>query len=367
MSRRLTNVDGLRGLAAVLVIIGHWSEFVAAHSPGTLTSEILHDIFLKYFSAGRTGIVAFFCISGFVIPFSFRGENPKINFLISRFFRLYPAYWVSMICGMLSIYLLSGFRFPYWDIAANITMLPALLKAIPIIGVYWTLHIEIFFYASCFLIFWAGYIHSAKANFILMVVWLCLGLLGGGYRFFHPESSLPIGIPTYLAAMHFGTLARIKILEENEPSSNLLKAALLLLLTAVITSNTAGYIASHTEIVGWVAANTGYVAGIILFLLCIWKNFFAGKIMAYVGLISYSLYLFHTPSIQIFEYFWPKFSSWQLAACVGTFFVFSASFLIASLVQKFVEKPMIGVARKLERTFDRSIRGANVLKQGRER
>ena len=120
MSNRLTNVDGLRGIAAVLVIMGHWSEFIINHSPGTTIARVLHTAQVEYFSSGRTGIVAFFCISGYVIPFSFRGTRPKTAFLISRFFRLYPAYWVSMGVGLVAISLVTDLHFSPFAILASL-------------------------------------------------------------------------------------------------------------------------------------------------------------------------------------------------------------------------------------------------------
>ena len=55
-----------------------------------------------YFEFGITGVVLFFAISGFVIYGTLRGPrgNAGRRFIISRFFRLFPAYWVSMAAGL---------------------------------------------------------------------------------------------------------------------------------------------------------------------------------------------------------------------------------------------------------------------------
>ena len=351
MSKRLTNVDGLRGIAAVLVMIGHWSEFVANHAQGTLTQRLLDMALVEYFSAGRTGIVAFFCISGFVIPFSFRGPQPKTAFLISRFFRLYPAYWVSMIVGLVAVPLVTKLVFTPAQIVANATMVPLFLRAIPIIGVYWTLHIEIIFYTLCFLLFAMARLHDARTNFLLMSAWLIGGAIGGAYRFLHPESGLPIGIPTYLAAMHFGTLMRLYLLEKDARAARLWLPASALLVAGVLVTNTMGYIRAHNEIMGWIATDTGYLAGLALFLLCVGRKMFDGPVLAFVGLISYSLYLFHIPVIQFWEYLWPRIGDWHVAAVLGTAFVFGGAAAIAALVQRCVERPAIALARRLERSL----------------
>src|SRR5438045_9287952 len=56
----------------------------------------------RYFEFGITGVVLFFAISGFVIYGTLRGPRAGTGrrFVISRFFRLFPAYWVSVLAGL---------------------------------------------------------------------------------------------------------------------------------------------------------------------------------------------------------------------------------------------------------------------------
>ena len=90
MQGRLDHIHGLRGLAAVAVVIEH-AALIARASGASLFSGVLHAIDL-----GRFGVVLFFLISGLVIPFSFSGETPLRTFAIRRAFRLYPVYWLSI-------------------------------------------------------------------------------------------------------------------------------------------------------------------------------------------------------------------------------------------------------------------------------
>lgn len=352
MAGRLNNVDGLRGIAALLVIVGHWGEFVADHARDAGVADAMRAVLLHYFSLGRTGIVAFFCISGFVVPFSFRGLRPKSAFLVSRFFRLYPAYWLSVLVGLATVPLVTGAYFSVAEVAANATMVPLFLRTAPVIGVYWTLHIELLFYAACFALFAVGRLHDARVNAALLCLYVAIGVAAAGYRFSHIGSNLPIGVPTYLAAMHFGTLARLHLLEHDVRAARLFAPALAVLLAGVLVTNTAGYIRTSDEAMGWVATNTGYLAGVALFLLCVARGMFAQRPLAYAGAISYSLYLFHIPVIQCWEALWPHLDDWQVAALLGTAFVFGAATGVSSLVYRFVERPAILVARRIEARLD---------------
>ena len=352
MAERLNNVDGLRGIAALLVIVGHWGEFVADHARDPAIAETMRAALLSYFSFGRTGIVAFFCISGFVIPFSFRGSSPKRGFLVSRFFRLYPAYWLSILVGLITVPLVTGSSFSPSEIAANATMVPLFLRASPVIGVYWTLHIELVFYAACFVLFAVHRLHDARVNAVLLCCYVAVGVAAGAYRFTHIGSTLPIGVPTYLAAMHFGTLARLHLLERDRHAARLFVPALVILLAGVLVTNTSGYIHASDEAMGWIATDTGYLTGVALFLLCVGRGMFGHRRLAYAGMISYSLYLFHIPVIQCWEALWPHLGDWRIAALLGTAFVFAVAIGVSSLVYRFVERPAIRVARRIEARLD---------------
>ncbi len=74
--------------------------------------------------------------------------------------------------------------------------------------------------------------------------------------------------------------------------------------------------------------------------------------MAYAGAISYSLYLFHIPVIQCWEALWPRLGDWRIAALLGSVFVFAVALLVSGLVYRFVERPAIRVARRIEARFD---------------
>lgn len=56
MSKRLDHIDGLHGIAAMLVVVGHWAEMIAQRPVPSEFSISLKATFLEYFSSGRTGV-----------------------------------------------------------------------------------------------------------------------------------------------------------------------------------------------------------------------------------------------------------------------------------------------------------------------
>jgi peptidoglycan/LPS O-acetylase OafA/YrhL len=123
----------------------------------------------------------FFMISGFVILWSSINRDP-LGFAVSRFSRLYPAFWTSIAFTALVILLLRDavpkVTTPPLNartILANATMMPAIFGARLIEGVYWTLEIELRFYALIFLLLLFRQIRHVE---IWLYVWLAVAIAG---------------------------------------------------------------------------------------------------------------------------------------------------------------------------------------------
>ncbi|NUL49137.1 acyltransferase [Cellulosimicrobium funkei] len=146
---RLALLDGLRLLAALAVVLFHWTAWHHGHwgRHGETAAEAWP--WLSQFSAvGALGVQLFFIISGFVILLSSFGKSPA-RFIGSRVGRLYPAYWVAVLAtSALTFVLWPGLgteRSPE-DIPANLTMFQGGMGVGHIDGVYWTLWVEMKFY-----------------------------------------------------------------------------------------------------------------------------------------------------------------------------------------------------------------------------
>ena len=152
---RLHALDLLRFVAALAVVLFHYSGKWGADA----ASPLLHTPAREALKYGYLGVQLFFMISGFVIPMSMAGIGTR-RFLAARFLRLWPAFLIC--CSLTALALLAeprGAPLTCIRYLANLTMAPALLRQEALDAVYWTLLIELKFYAWMALLLgldWAG-------------------------------------------------------------------------------------------------------------------------------------------------------------------------------------------------------------------
>lgn len=92
-SSRLSSLDGLRGLAVLLVFLNHINpKYLITSFP------ILDKIGL--FSSGVTGVSFFFILSGFLMAYLYPFPKNKLDFLQKRYTRIFPLF-LTMCASML--------------------------------------------------------------------------------------------------------------------------------------------------------------------------------------------------------------------------------------------------------------------------
>ena len=171
---------------------------------GQIWYDIAHTV-----DFGRIGVVAFFMISGYVIPPTLRGPlaDGTRRFLVRRFFRLFPAYWLSIPLGYLLLWLPWGKDFDVVDVIANATMLPAVFGREATIGLYWTLEAELAFTRCASRSFWSG---AAAARALLLLVGVLVALMLSMQARVLPSPELAQWklLPYNLSLMFAGSLVR---------------------------------------------------------------------------------------------------------------------------------------------------------------
>lgn len=284
-SGRLTYIDSMRGIAALLVVLMHNVQPVA---DGVVRS-LIYDVI----DPGKVGVVMFFAISGFVIPFSFpKGPAPLACFLISRFFRLYPAYWLSMAAYLLLL-VAAGAALPSMvSVATNFTMAQMALDQPNIIGVYWTLFIELLFYLMCAGAFVGGWLHRPKFTFGASLAMLAIAAILGLARFYL-ERRVPVAIPLSLSIMFWGTLWREAVVNGSHEHRIYANVMLALFVVSIPIISLLAYNMDLGLEEYWIRYAISYLAGVGIFIVLSTKFRITGKSFIWLGSISYSLYLFH--------------------------------------------------------------------------
>ena len=100
---RLSELDALRGLAALAVFVGH-SFGMMSQTPALL--QAIQNTPLRFFYDGNAAVLLFFVLSGFVLNLRYaEAESYRSgwvgSFIIRRVFRIYPAFLASMGLALL--------------------------------------------------------------------------------------------------------------------------------------------------------------------------------------------------------------------------------------------------------------------------
>jgi len=268
---RQLSLDGLRGIAAFSVVIYHYFYRIdEIYGIGS------NEMDWTYF--GKFGVHLFFMISGFVIFMSISKETKPINFIISRFSRLYPAYFFAVIITFTIVYIfgLQGREVKIFDALLNLLMFQEFLGIPHVDGVYWTLTVEITFYFWCLIL-----ILLKKTELLTLMLFSFLFLSFTSEVL--PENIYKIigklFLINYISFFLLG-IVTYKLKKENLNCRNIFPIFLIFIMLFINNKN-------EDFIV--------YSVIYIFFLLGVYDaiKFLKLKIFIFFGEISYSLYLVH--------------------------------------------------------------------------
>jgi peptidoglycan/LPS O-acetylase OafA/YrhL len=322
---RFQELDVLRGLAAVAVLLFHYlTRYDQKYTP---RGDVPFG-----FADGAYGVHLFFVISGFVIFMTLSRCATASDFLVSRLSRLYPAYWAAALltCAVGTLWPLPGQHYTLMQLLTNLTMLQGFGQVAPIDGVYWTLNIELCFYAVMLALFASGMLSSTVR---LSVVWLAAAaaahlLSASGSGFVVPETIQQVFVLRYAALF----VAGINFYEIYQKGPSVIRAALIL---SCLSVHWIDYGAASTErilvVFGLVAIA---VSGRVRFL-CV-------RPLVWLGTISYSLYLTH----QMIGFAAIKaLSGDRLPSVVAIPATMILAITVASAMTYLVERPAMRVIR----------------------
>jgi peptidoglycan/LPS O-acetylase OafA/YrhL len=358
--RRLDYIDSVRAIAALAVVYFHLAFLFRTAGRSSWDFVFFTDVV----DAGKVGVVAFFIVSGMVIPHSLTREaaNPIKRFAVRRFFRLYPAYWLSALLALLGLYLMDGKDWPgpfflwrgdgapVWStFLVNLSMLQRFLGAPDMIGLYWTLQVELIFYLLCAALFAVR--QTGREH------WLALGFLACAVLAAAARGELairiPVGLALALALMFWGSVWRRYLVERDADALRwsvrfLAAFALLMPLISVLGYDTD--LGFHETWYRYLLSYFAAVGLVLLVTLCRVQ----GRVLSWLGRVSFSIYLFH-PLVLATYFMWVPVAA--LPPHAHVVLVIVLTLCAAQLVYAFVEAPAMRYGRALsEKSALRAVR-----------
>ena len=286
MTNRLGYLDSLRGIAALLVLVYH---FFVDFSFDETTYIVLQSIFINFIDLGKIGVVVFFILSGFVIPYSIKDYSKEtiFKFILARFFRLYPVYWISVILGAIL------FEKPILVTVVNFTMLQQFFGVQNVLGLYWTLQIELIFYFFVVILIYVRKLKNIKVLFFLSVFFLIIASILSYFRMVF-MIKLPLALLLALSLMFFGSYFRVYALREKKmelAKTYFVRYSIVFFVLIPIISRL-GYDIDFGHNENWLKYVISYYSSYIIFIICALFRY-TYNLLEFLGKISYSLYLFH--------------------------------------------------------------------------
>ncbi|TDS74849.1 acyltransferase family protein [Amnibacterium kyonggiense] len=367
---RLHALDGLRGVAAFLVVLHHVLLIAQPVSQPPGEPAVLSGWWwlertpLKLLTAGHEAVIVFFVLSGVVVvlPALRRVDFSWPGLVVSRVVRLMLPAWAAIVFATALLLLvprvpqqvtggswLAGQVQSDWSWQRLVVEFSLMGNSVPYNNVLWTLKWEFLF--SLLL---PGFLVVAV---LLHRWWLPTGLLAVGLGVAGTVGG--IEALEYLPVFFLGTLiaVRLRAIEgwsESRRAKRLLAvilpASLLLLvieflLAPVVPEGSDG---SHALIGLEALGGAGVV--VVAGAATGFRRFLEGRVPQFLGRISFSLYLVHLPVLATITWIVGDWN-WPIAAAVGI----PLAVLTGWGFFRVVEKPLHKVARSAKRGASRAV------------
>jgi peptidoglycan/LPS O-acetylase OafA/YrhL len=317
-SSRVVELDALRGIAALAVVAFHYTTQYG--------QQYGHTTPLGFgFALGNYGVNLFFLISGFVIFMTLERTRTAKDFVVTRFSRLFPAYWAAIGLTCIFVYFLGmrEQRLPLHDLLLNLSMVQQILGSEHLDGSYWTLQVELFFYAQMLLWFVLG---QLKRIHLIILLWLALVVGYGELVQHHMHFSYLARELLILRHIPFFALGILFYRLHTRPQENRLNYTMMgLCLVAIVIADPPVFL--------WVGLAC---CGIFLLFVNNLLAWMRGAFFVFLGSISYSLYLLHQAIGFALIHDLERHGVPSLLACVLTLIIVLA---LASALSFGVERP----------------------------
>jgi peptidoglycan/LPS O-acetylase OafA/YrhL len=313
----MPSLDGIRGLACLLVLIAHISYIRA---DGTLGAA--HGMNAV---VGALGVEIFFVLSGFLMgalymrqTFSFENAG---KYVIARFSRIAPCYYLAITLAIFLAQIIPNFQY-----AMTPEMMARSYAFTSSQNVFWTITVEVQFYLF-FLLLWAAYdrFYQGRSKLMVFSFLICIFMMATR------EATQITMLTNMLHIFLMGVIAGVAV--QNA-------------LAKKITRNPVFQIGAVAAFIYYVAPienplvvyNDMLVAGLAaIMVMALSHSTFVSKIfethtMRAIGAASFSIYLFHDLILHAFkdwgllaqeDYLLNLFSYSMVAICIPMLFYYA--------------------------------------------
>jgi peptidoglycan/LPS O-acetylase OafA/YrhL len=313
---RIPALDGLRGVAILLVLLLHFGPYAPVLHPPT---SLVDRLYFRISGTGWTGVDLFFVLSGYLITgilFDTKGSKHYFRqFYARRVLRIFPLYYAALIIFLVIVPWphnlewvvkeLRGDAVWYWTYLYNFKVAVTGFLPSSALGHFWSLAVEEQFYLVWpIVVLWLGRKHLLLACVVAVVAALAcrLALSFSGYVVL-PDVWTPARMDALAIGAFIAVMARLPGgLAIMRRWAGPIAVAAGLPLAVLLRYNIALFTVGHTLV-------SLFFGAILVLSLTASSSSAFGRIMAspvlrFFGAYSYALYVFHQP----LRYFRPVFS-----------------------------------------------------------
>ncbi len=332
-SHRFVFLDGLRGVAALAVVTMHFTQQHGHHT--------------ALFASAGLAVDLFFCLSGFVIAWSYYQRLADgmsfSSYLKKRLVRLYPMFMIGMAIGLLAFmiqlndgsnrYSLSEF---IQATVLNSFYLPYFVHGAPgeINGIFlantpsWSLFFELL--ANIAFVFT---IRLSKTTLITLTTVFGIGLILSGIAFHTSPgwstTNFMGGFPRVGYTFMIGVLIFKFYTSNGSPKANPLAIMFVLAMLLLMPL-------SNWWVYYWI------LGALFLMPLIVWlgskieiKQPLLSKVSVYLGWISYPIYCLHAPIMSL----WESASPNPVHFYRGLLILFPLTLIVTHIIAKYIDEP----------------------------
>ena len=353
----LGNVQALRALAALMVVVVHAYAVESTYLPGRPWTTPYHIL-------GTYGVDLFFVISGVVMLVStatwFGEPSAPRRFLARRATRIYPPYWIVTALVLVAFLLVPSatgeHRSARPDILASFLALPQ--RGEPLLVVGWTLTYELVFYA----VFAFALRFRRRALPVITAAWLvavvAIGTLGP-----HANPWVRVIGSWFNLEFAFGMIIGALVLRDALAAPRALTVLALALIASVCVA-TAYSGREFFEVAWWRPFAVGFPMALLVYgaLGLERRGMLAPRWLRVQGDASYALYLWHVPVIGAIGLALHRVHVHGTPARVAIVFGgYALAIAFSFVAYRFIERPLLALARRyFERAPDSTGRKAVV-------